>query len=153
VSLVDAAEPAAVLVSRRRPAACTLRWDHAGVGDALAVRGVFKNAAPLPDRCQGSMEAPAVVPGDLRGIPLREPVRPAGREAAPALTGRVCDHRPRTRIQPRIPPLVPGVDAGAVPINSAPLDEEGSDHATHHAPPPSPRPPWVRPRNSAHEWR
>jgi hypothetical protein len=68
-------------------------------------------------------KAAAVVALDLPFAGALDVKRLAGPQLAPPLAGRMSDDRPRPGIEPRIPRLVPRVNAGQAEVCSARLNE------------------------------
>lgn len=87
---------------------------------------MLEHAAPLPHGRQRRRETPAVV---AHAMPVARLVD--WRHLAPAITGRMRHHRPRTGVGARVAPNRPSVDIRQAGVAAA-LIHEQRRHA-HHA--------------------
>src|SRR5579859_615089 len=119
MALFDVTGP--IPTSGPNPSARTRGPPQSEGAPGVRVCGVLQDAPEDPDGVQGGGEASSIVP-EL------ELVRLAGRavpEPAPTLAGRMGDHGPGARVEPRVPGRVPGVDALQAEVGPAGLHEKG----------------------------
>ena len=86
---------------------------------------MLEHAAEMTDDLESGLEATAIVADPVAVAVLH--LNP-GREPTPPRARRMRDHRPRPLIEPRVPGLVPRVDALEPVVGAAGLDEQSRDH-------------------------